>query len=89
MKVRGLDMESLFFEAVEHDPVAQVCASNGCGSRAARVRLSPLVMRYARPPELDLMARAGGTAAARPLGRLARRARSRRTAAMHVSVWQR
>lgn len=88
MKVRGLAMESLWFEAVEHDPVAQVLRLQRVWLEAAGVRLRPLVMRYARPPELDLMADLGGLRLRDRWGGWGREpftADSR----MHVSVWER
>lgn len=87
MKVRGLGMESLWFEAVEHDPVAQVLRFQRVWIEPGGVRLRPLVMRYARPPELDLMAELGGLRLRHRWGGWAREpftADSR----MHVSVWK-
>ena len=55
-------------------------------SRTARIRASPIEMRYAWPAELDLMARLAGHAARAPLGRLEPRAVHGLSPA-HVSVY--
>ncbi|GGL76766.1 class I SAM-dependent methyltransferase [Wenxinia marina] len=87
MKVRGVAMDSLFFEAVEHDPVAQRLHFQRARIEGGAVRLSPLVMRYARPPELDLMARMAGLRLRDRWGGWAREPFTA-ASAMHVSVWE-
>lgn len=87
MKVRGLDMETLDYEAVLHDPVSQVLRMQRVRMTPAGATLSPLVMRYAYPPELDLMARCAGLHLAQRWGDWHRGAFSP-DSKMHVSVYE-
>jgi SAM-dependent methyltransferase len=56
----GVATDSARFEIRVHDPVAQVIDYQRIQITADGARLSPLVMRYAWPSELDLMARLAG-----------------------------
>lgn len=57
---RRLDMDSVWLEAVTHDPVAQSFAFQRIRITKDGMKLVPLPMRYAYPPEMDLMARLAG-----------------------------
>lgn len=60
MKTRAMDMDSLMFEAVQHDPLAQVLRYQRVRIAGEKVTLSPLVLRYIWPAEMDLMAALAG-----------------------------
>ena len=60
VRTRHLDMESLWLEACNHDPVAQTFHFQRVRINQDGMKLVPFPMRYAYPPELDLMARLAG-----------------------------
>jgi SAM-dependent methyltransferase len=60
VRTRRLDMESLWLEACNHDPVAQTFHFQRVRINQDGMKLVPFPMRYAYPPELDLMARLAG-----------------------------
>jgi len=60
VKTRRLDMDSVWLEAVTHDPVTQRFEFQRVRITQDGMKLVPLPMRYAYPPELDLMARLAG-----------------------------
>ena len=60
VKTKRLDMESVWIEAATHDPVEQVFAFQRIRITQNGMTLVPLPMRYAYPPEIDLMARLAG-----------------------------
>jgi SAM-dependent methyltransferase len=60
VRTRRLDMESLWLEACNHDPVAQTFHFQRVRINHNGMKLVPFPMRYAYPPELDLMARLAG-----------------------------
>ncbi|WP_341367529.1 class I SAM-dependent methyltransferase [Yoonia sp. BS5-3] len=60
VKTRKLDMSRLWLEAVTHDPVAQRLAYQRVRITQDGMKLVPLPLRYAYPPEIDLMARLAG-----------------------------
>lgn len=56
----GVELDEIVLHADVHDPVGQVVFSQHVVIREGGVRLYPVKIRYAWPPELDLMARLGG-----------------------------
>lgn len=60
MKTRFMDLGNLMFEAVQHDPVVQRLQYQRVRIAADQLTLSPLVMRYIWPAEMDLMAQMAG-----------------------------
>lgn len=60
VRLRGLDMASVALDAISHDPVTQRLKHQRIHVGPGGTRLVPLVMRYAWPAELDLMARLAG-----------------------------
>jgi SAM-dependent methyltransferase len=60
MKTRTMDLSNLMFEAVQHDPVQQRLQFQRVRIDGEKVTLSPLVMRYIWPAEMDLMAALAG-----------------------------
>lgn len=59
VKTKQIDMESVWIEATTNDPVEQVFAFQRIRITQDGMTLVPLPMRYAYPPETDLMARMG------------------------------
>ncbi len=57
---RRLTPDSLWIEAVQHDPVAQTLHFQRARISGDGIKLVPLPLRYAYPPEMDLMARLAG-----------------------------
>lgn len=55
-----IDPDMVALEATQHDPVAQTLTSAHVVIRGGAVQLYPVKLRYAAPPELDLMARLSG-----------------------------
>jgi SAM-dependent methyltransferase len=82
-----VESDEVALEVTKHDPVAQVSGSQQVVIREDAVRLFPIRIRYAFPPELDLMARLAGM---RLRGRWADWDRSAfgPGAQKHVSVWE-
>ncbi|MEP0070349.1 methyltransferase domain-containing protein [Pyruvatibacter sp.] len=60
VSTRHLDRSSVVIEAVVHDPVLQTFEFQRIQFTENGTRLVPLPMRYAYPPELDLMAKLAG-----------------------------
>ncbi len=60
MTTRQVEMEMLDFEAIHHDPISQTLRMQRVRMTPEGNTLSPLVLRYATPPEIDLMAQLGG-----------------------------
>ncbi len=60
LKTKQLDMKSLWIEAATHDRAAQIIEFQRVRITPQGMRLVPLVMRYAYPPEIDLMAMNAG-----------------------------
>ncbi|MEL6838628.1 MAG: class I SAM-dependent methyltransferase [Pseudomonadota bacterium] len=60
VRTRRLDLSSVWLEAVTHDPVAQKFAFQRIRITDEGMKLVPLPLRYAYPPEIDLMARLAG-----------------------------
>jgi SAM-dependent methyltransferase len=87
MKVRGLEMDSLFFEAVDHDPIAQRLHFQRVRMTGGGFTLSPLVMRYIWPAEMDLMAALAGLTLRHRWGDW-RRGTFAAGSRMHVSLYE-
>jgi hypothetical protein len=71
-----------------HDPVEQRTRSQRVVMTPAGIRLYPVVIRYAYPSELDLMARLAGLRLLERWGDWDRTPLDA-SSAKHVSVWQR
>jgi SAM-dependent methyltransferase len=81
-------VDRVWLDVARHDPVSQQLVKNHVSLTTAGIALNPVVLRYAWPSELDLMARIAGLELADRFGGWDRRpfdARSR----LHVSVWRR
>jgi hypothetical protein len=60
VKTKQLDADKLCIEAVTTDPIEQVFAFQRGHIITERMKLVPLPMRYAYPPEINLLARLEG-----------------------------
>ena len=60
LRTMHIGMQSLWFEAKRHDPVAQRIDYQRVRITDAGLKLVPLQMRYAWPAEIDLMAKLAG-----------------------------
>lgn len=87
-KLREMDLDHVMFEMVEHDPVRQRLNFQRIRIVKGWTTLSPLVLRYARPPELDLMAQIAGLRLRDRWGGW-RREPFTAASTMHVSVYER
>jgi SAM-dependent methyltransferase len=79
-------VDKVWLDVARHDPVAQRLVKNHVSFADAGIALNPVVLRYAWPSELDLMARIAGLRLADRFGGWERQpfdARSR----LHVSIW--
>jgi len=87
LRTKQVGFDSALFEAALHDPVRQVIEYQRVRVSNAGIQMNPLVMRYAWPAEIDLMARLAGL---RLENRWGDWNRSPFTAEskMHVSVYQ-
>ena len=56
----AVDIDAVDLDVFRHDPVAQIVKGNHVHISASGTRLLPVVLRYAYPSELDLMARLAG-----------------------------
>ncbi len=87
VRLKSMDMGRLVVDAIQHDPLEQIVTHQRLHITNGDQSLVPLVMRYAYPPELDLMAELAGL-------RLVHRWGGWRgedfdaNAKMHVSVWE-
>lgn len=87
MRVQNMDMERLQFEAVEHDPLAQTFRFQRVRIGPDGTSLSPFIIRYNYPAELDLMARCAGLSRAERWGGWLEEPFTR-DSKMHVTVYQ-
>jgi SAM-dependent methyltransferase len=81
-------VDRVWLDVARHDAVSQQLVKNHVSLTTAGIALNPVVLRYAWPSELDLMARIAGLRPADRFGGWDRRpfaAGSR----LHVSVWRR
>jgi SAM-dependent methyltransferase len=60
LRVSVVTDERVTLEAGRHDPLEQTVVMQRIVISEDRIRLCPITLRYARPPELDLMARCAG-----------------------------
>jgi SAM-dependent methyltransferase len=60
MQATAVDADRVMLDASRHDPVAQRVDSSHIVITEAGMKLYPVIVRYAFPPELDLMARLAG-----------------------------
>jgi SAM-dependent methyltransferase len=60
IRTMKVDFSSVWIEAAQHDPIAQTFDFQRIRIAESGLRLVPLVMRYAFPPEMDLMAQLAG-----------------------------
>jgi SAM-dependent methyltransferase len=81
-----VDLDRVGFDLVRHDAIDQRLTVQRVDISAAGLRLDPLVLRYAWPAELDLMARLAGLEL-RHRWRGWDRAALTATDESHVSVW--
>jgi SAM-dependent methyltransferase len=86
--VVDLEVDEVVLEASMHDPVEQRTRSQRVVITPAGPRLYPVVIRYAYPSELDLMARLAGLRLRERWGDWDR-TRLDASSPKHVSVWQR
>lgn len=87
VRVKSLGAGELVVDAVRHDPVTQVLTHQRLHATAAGTELRPLVLRYAWPAELDLMARLAGLALEARWGDWGRGAFGADSRS-HISVWR-
>ncbi len=87
MRTMHVDFKSVWFEAVKHDPVTQVLEHQRVRVTEDATKLIPLVMRYAWPAEIDLMARLAGLELEHRWGGWNREAFTAKSD-MHVSVYR-
>ncbi len=60
VKTKRVDAQSVWLEAVQHDPINQIFDFQRVRITEAGTKLVPLPLRYAYPAEIDLMARLAG-----------------------------
>ena len=53
-------VDKVWLDVAQHDPVGQMLVKNHVALTRAGIQLNPVVLRYAWPSELDLMARIAG-----------------------------
>ncbi|MEL6167346.1 MAG: class I SAM-dependent methyltransferase [Pseudomonadota bacterium] len=88
VRVRNLTLDSVCFDGILHDPVAQTLTMQRLWATGDRTRIVPLYLRYAWPSELDLMAELAGLRLRDRWGGWADEPFTR-DSRMHVSVWER
>ncbi|MGQ0615237.1 MAG: class I SAM-dependent DNA methyltransferase [Planctomycetaceae bacterium] len=88
VEAEAIEVDEVRLDLLRHDPATQRLEESHVSLSAARVRLDPVVQRYAWPSELDLMARLAGL---RLVGRWGGWDRAPFTSAstLHVSVYGR
>ena len=62
VNVNDVELEEVMFDVSRHDPVTQTSKTQHIFIRDGVVKMYPVFIRYAYPPELDLMARLAGLA---------------------------
>ncbi len=87
VRIKAIGMDMLGLDAVEHDPVLQTLTMQRMWVNGDQTRLIPLLMRYAFPPELDMMAACAGLTLAQRWGGWKNEPFTR-DSKMHVSVWE-
>ena len=81
-------VDGVWLDVARHDAVSQQLVKNHVSLTTAGIALNPVVLRYAWPSELDLMARIAGLEPADRFGGWDRRPFAA-TSRLHVSVWRR
>ncbi len=87
VRIKAIGMDVFGLDAIRHDPVEQTLTMQRMWVKDGQTRLIPLVMRYAYPPELDLMAECAGLRLTHRWGGW-RREPFTVDSKMHVSVWE-
>lgn len=87
VRTMRLDASSVWIEAIKHDRVNQKTEAQRLRFTEAGLQMVPLPMRYAYPPELDLMARLAGLTLENRWGDW-RKGDFTRHSTMHVSVYR-
>jgi hypothetical protein len=83
----GVRSDEVEFDVSTHDPVTQQTVAQHVVVREDGIRLYPVKIRYAYPPELDLMARLAGLRLRERFGDWDRRPFSA-DSGKHISVWE-
>jgi SAM-dependent methyltransferase len=81
-------VDKVWLDVARHDPAAQRLVKNHVSFTTAGIALNPVVLRYAWPSELDLMARIAGLRLSGRWGGWERQPFDA-TSRLHVSVWSR
>jgi hypothetical protein len=81
-------VDKVWLDVARHDPAAQRLMKNHVSFTTAGIALNPVVLRYAWPSELDLMARIAGLQLGGRWGGWERQPFDA-TSRLHVSVWSR
>lgn len=87
VRLKSMEMGQLVVDAIQHDPVQQIVSHQRLHVTDSNQSLVPLVMRYAYPPELDLMAELAGLRLVHRWGGWKGEAFDANSK-MHVSVWE-
>ena len=87
VRLKTIDMGRLVVDAIQHDPVDQIVTHQRLHVTDDGQSLMPLVMRYAYPPELDLMAELAGLELVHRWGGWQGEPFDANSK-MHVSVWE-
>lgn len=87
VRTMRLDMNSVWIEAIAHDRVNQKTEAQRLRITQDGMKLVPLPMRYAYPPELDLMARLAGLTLENRWGDW-QKGEFTKESKMHVSVYR-
>lgn len=87
VRIKTLDVSQLCLDAIQHDPVAQTFSMQRMWTKDGQTKLVPLFMRYAYPPELDLMAQLAGLRLRARWGGWQKEPFTA-DSKMHVSVWE-
>lgn len=62
VNVNDVELDEVMFDVARHDPVTQTIKTQHVFIRDGVVKTYPIFLRYAWPPEMDLMARVAGLA---------------------------
>ncbi len=87
VRTMRLDMDSVWIEAITHDRVTQRTEAQRLRITEGGMKMVPLPMRYAYPPELDLMARLAGLSPENRWGDWSKGAFTK-DSGMHVSLYR-
>ena len=87
VQTRHLKMDSVWIEAIQHDPVRQVLDFQRIRYSPEGTKLVPLTMRYAHIPELDVIAQLAGLRLRDRWGGWDKRGFDK-DSTMHISVYE-